>query len=172
MAETSEELSFGQEEDHGERRWIYARYAAGDHIGTIASDANKSVTQIYEIMKSCPDDYEKTKVRREQFTGLRLNRSQSLLDAWNLRQLEKLDKDGHDLTLDQIKELVKLNKNLAHRIQLHEGKATAIINDISANKTMSIEELEIKLIKLVKFPERIEDIQLELCRRENNITSQ
>ena len=119
------QLTFGEADDGGKREWIYARYACGDHIGTIAHDAQISPEQVYNIMKSCPDDYEKTKIRREQFCGLRLIRSVSLIDAWNLKMLERLDVE--EVSAETIKELSKLCKDLAHRVQLYEGKATEII---------------------------------------------
>ena len=136
------QLTFGEAKDHAKREWIYARYAAGDHLGTIAADAGLSANQVYDIMKSCPENYETTKMRREQFTGLRLIRSQSLLDAWNLRMLEDMDNEKVTVTPDIIKELVKLNKDLAHRVQLYEGKATEIVDMQTREKPLPLEEME------------------------------
>jgi len=138
------QLIFGETKDHGKREWIYARYACGDHIGTIASDSGLSIQQVYDIMKSCPDDYEKTKTQREQFCGLRLIRSLSLLDAYNLRLLEDLTEEKLIATPDTIRELSKLCKDLAHRVQLYEGKATEIIKS-KRDDAITLEEAEARI---------------------------
>jgi len=135
-------LMFGESKDHGKAVWIYARYACGDSINVIAHDAELSVHQVYEIMKSCPAEYEETKKRREQFTGLRLVRSLSLIDAWNLKKLEELDNEV--MTPDTIKELSKLCKDLAHRVNLYEGKATEIIKS-QRSDTITLEEAEARI---------------------------
>lgn len=140
----SGELLFGETKDHGKAAWIYARYAAGDHVGTIAADAGLSIQQVYEIMKTCPDDYEKTKQRREQFCGLRLIRSLSLIDAHNLKILEELDNEKLEVTADTVKELSKLCKDLAHRVQLYEGKATEIIKS-KRDDIITLEEAEARI---------------------------
>ena len=140
------QLTFGEAGDSCKREWIYARYACGDHIGTIAHDALMSPEHVYNIMKSCPDDYEKTKVRREQFCGLRLIRSLALMDAWNLKKLEELD--NGEVAPENIKGLLGLCKDLAHRVQLYEGKATEIIKS-QRSDAITLEEAEARIAEAV-----------------------
>lgn len=144
MIKESEQLLFGSKKDT-DRLWIYSRYAAGDPISIIAADARLSLAQVYDLMRECPDDYEKTKKQREQFSGLRVGRSLSLVDAYNLRLLEKFTEDETVVTAEMIKELAKLCKELAHRNQLYEGKATEIVDSRFSTKTLSVEEAESRL---------------------------
>lgn len=122
--------------------WIYARYAMGDPVSVIAAATNKSPAQVLAIMRERPKEYEQTKQLREHFMGLRINRSLSLIDAYNLRVLEALT-EGHlsaSLTGDVVKKLGRIAKSLAHRHQLHEGKATEIVQ--SLDKVMTMDEMK------------------------------
>jgi len=138
-----EQLLFGDKRDT-ERNLIYARYASGDPVSIIAADTGMTEEEVYAIMRSCPAENEKVKQRREQFTGLRTRRSLNLLDAYNLRMLEELIEGKLDLTSEIMKELTKLSKVLAHRVQLLDGKATNII-DQRNNEAMSLEAMKQKI---------------------------
>ena len=139
-------LSFGGRE--GQREWVYARYSMGDQLEVIAADCGKTVNQILVLMREVPALYEQTKKAREAFSGLTLKRSQSIIDAYNLRKLEALNSGKLDLeeSADSIKELGKLVKDIANRVRLHEGKATAIVRVDDEELTM--EGLKEKIRKI------------------------
>ena len=144
MANESENrLLFGGKDNT--RAWIYCRYAMGDPVSVIASESNMSEMKVLEIMREEPKEHEQTKKLREAFLGLRIRRSLSLVDAHNLRVLEALTdgalEDG--CKPDVIKELGKLAKDLATRVQLHEGKATAIVR--VDDEELTIDELKQRL---------------------------
>jgi hypothetical protein len=105
---------------------VYARYAMGDPVSVIAADLKISPSEVYRRMRKIPDQYEETKKMREAFLGLRLRRSLSLIDAHNLKLLEGITEGTLTLTGDQMKDLTRWAKDVAHRLQLHEGKATEI----------------------------------------------
>ncbi|MCK5609100.1 hypothetical protein KAR91_44910 [Candidatus Pacearchaeota archaeon] len=141
-----DDLVFGSPEAE-ERHWVYARYACGDPISKIAADRGMSMEQIYQIMRSCPDEYEATKKRREDFTGLRITRSQALIDAWNLRFLEDMTEGRVLVTAELLKEVSKINKDLTARVQLFQGKANFVVEARDGIKT---NEALLKLCTAVK----------------------
>ena len=131
-------LLYGGGKD-GKAEEIYARYAMGDPISKIAEDAGVSISSLYTIMQRKPDAYESSKQAREDYLRLRVRRSLCLLDAYNLRLLEDLTEGKLDPDANTMKHLATLVKDLAHRDQLYQGKATEIIRD---DRVLSIEELE------------------------------
>lgn len=128
---------FGSKDDQ-EHEKIYARFAMGDPVSVIAADLGVSESIVYKRMRKYPDLYEETKKAREAFIGLRLQRSVSLIDAHNLRILEDITEGRINPTQEQMKELNRWSKDLSTRLQLHEGKATAIIR--TDDKKLSREE--------------------------------
>lgn len=147
MADVTENrLMFGGKDNT--RAWIYCRYAMGDPVSVIASESDMSEAKVLEIMREYPNEYEQTKKLREAFLGLRIQRSLSLVDAHNLRVLEALTEG----TLEEgckpevIKELGKLAKDLANRVQLHEGKATQIIR--VDDEELSVDDLKKRLAEM------------------------
>ena len=125
MEEEQNMLLFGSSDDM-ELHFIYARYAMGDPVSLIAADLGCSESQIHAKMRKRPEQYEETKKQREAFTGLRLQRSLSLVDAHNLRILEDITEGRIEPSHELMKELNRWSKDVAHRLQLHEGKATEI----------------------------------------------
>ena len=143
----NDSLLFGDQNKQGLREWIYARYACGDPVSVIAKEEAISIQKVYAIMNSCPEDYEDTKVKREQFNGLRIVRSLALVDAHYLRVLEAMLDDNVSTLIksEAFKELSKLSRNLALRVQLYEGKATEIIEQQTREKPMPLEEMRQRL---------------------------
>jgi len=141
--ETENRLLFGGKENT--RAWIYCRYAMGDPVSVIASESKMSEIKVLQIMREIPQEHEKTKKLREAFLGLRIQRSLSLVDAHNLRILEALT-EGKIVDVckpEVIKELCKMAKDLANRVQLFEGKATQIIH--VDDEELSLEEYKRRL---------------------------
>lgn len=122
---------------------VYARYAMGDPVSVIATDLGISTSTVYQMMGKMPDQYETTKKAREDFLGLRLQRSLSLIDAHNLRTLEQITEGTLKPTIEQTKELTRWAKDVAHRLQLHEGKAT----EISGTDEQLTREQVLKILK-------------------------
>lgn len=137
-------LTFGGDEQKSLAN-IYARYAMGDPCSVIAADIGCCVSEVTRRMRTVPEKYEETKKARECFLNIRLRRSLSLIDAWNLRQLEKLI-EGQVASSETIKELGKLAKDIFHRLQLQEGKATEILK--VEDKRMTFEELKAHVEKV------------------------
>ena len=137
-------LLFGSD-DQKTMAHIYARYAMGDPCSVIAKDFGVDVSTVVRKMRTMPEKYEETKKARECFLNIRLRRSLSLIDGWNLRQLEKLI-EGQLTGSDTIKELGKLAKDIFNRLQLQEGKATEILK--VEDKRMTIDELKAKIQKI------------------------
>jgi len=137
------QLTFGKrDEKHKRNEWIYARYACGDSVKDIARDAGITPKRVYEIMKSCPENYEETKARREQYCGLRLMRALSLIDSQILRFVEDASqKEFEELDPRTQRELRLLIGDLSHRVQLHEGKATQIIQS-QFSDSITLDEAE------------------------------
>ena len=161
MADDS--LLFGEKSKKGLREWIYARYACGDPVSVIAAEEGISTNEVYLLMKSCPDDYEKTKVQREQFNGVRIVRSLSLVDAHNLRVLEGLlDKTISEIVLSEaFREIAKIGKDLAHRVNLFEGKATEIVEQQTREKPMPLDEMERRIAEAKNAGDGIDNGSVE-----------
>jgi len=143
-------LTFGADREN-DRAAAYARYAMGDPVSVIASDMNKSESAILAMMRERPEEYEETKKKREDFTGVRVNRSLSLVDATRLRLLEILaeEKDLKNELRDKDSVVSKLlnklgewEKSLSHRHQLYQGKATDIVKH---EEVRTIEDVEQKI---------------------------
>lgn len=145
-------LSFGGRDNT--RLWIYARYAMGDQLEVIAADCGKSEAQVLTLMREMPEEYETTIKAREAFSGLTLKRSQSIIDAYNLRLLEDLNSGKLVATTETIKELGKLVKEIANRVRLHEGKATAHIR---------VDDVELSLEEYKRRLDEVEDAGDALC---------
>lgn len=143
---TENRLMFGGKDNT--RAWIYCRYAMGDPVSVIASEAGMSEQVVLEIMRELPKEHEQTKKLREAFMGLRVQRSLSLVDAHNLRVLEALTEGTIDEACkpDVVKELSKMVKTLAERVRLHEGKATQIIRTI--DEELSVDDLKQRLTEM------------------------
>lgn len=139
-------LIFGDKEQSS-LACVYARYAMGDPCSVIATDLGCTEADVTRKMRVMPEKYDETKKARECFLNIRLRRSLSLVDAWNLRQLEDLIEGRLSVTSDVVKELGKIAKDIFNRLQLQEGKATEILK--VEDKRMTIPELEAK-IKRVK----------------------
>lgn len=137
-------LSFGGRD--GKREWIYARYAMGDQLEVIAQDCGITKAKVLELMREMPEAYEETIKAREAFSGLTVKRSLSIADAYNLRMLEKLNDGTLEPTPDLVKEMSKLVKELANRVRLHEGKATAIVR--VDDEELTLEGLKEKIKKV------------------------
>jgi DNA-binding Lrp family transcriptional regulator len=144
--ETENRLMFGGKDNT--RSWIYCRYAMGDPVSVIASEADMSEAKVLEIMRELPKEHEQTKKLREAFMGLRVQRSLSLVDAHNLRVLEALAEGTIDegCKPEVIKELGKMAKCLADRVRLYEGKATQIIR--VDDEELSVDDLKARLTEL------------------------
>ncbi len=80
MIEEQNMLLFGNSEEK-ELHFIYARYAMGDPVSMIAADLGISEAKVRTRMSTQPERYEEIKKQREAFTGIRLQRSLSLVDA-------------------------------------------------------------------------------------------
>lgn len=126
--------------------FIYSRYAMGDPVSLIAADLGIAESEVRRKMRTQPDKYEDTKKQRECFLNIRLRRSLSLVDAWNLRQLELLIEGVKPPTAEVVKELGRIAKDIFNRLQLQEGKATEIVK--VEDKRLTIDEMKAKIKKI------------------------
>ncbi len=138
-------LTFGDPKEKGVQ-FIYSRYAMGDPVSVIAADLNCSPESVVRMMQMQPEKYEDTKKQRECFLNIRLRRSLSLVDAYNLRQLELLIEGIMPPSAEVIKELGKLAKDIFNRLQLQEGKATEIVK--IEDKRLTIPEMKAKIQRI------------------------
>lgn len=136
---------------------LYARYAMGDPLEIIAADAGKSVKELMAQLRRMPEKYEETEKARAMFTGTRLRRTLSLMDAHNLQVMEDL-RTGRLMSEEKVeaqKHIAKLANGIFTRLQLHEGKATEILK--IEDKRMTIPELK-------DYIQKIEEAGDGICR--------
>jgi len=131
-------LLYGDEKE-AKVQHVYARYAMGDPVSVIAANLGIKESEVLLMMRTRPDEYEQTKLAREAFIGVRLQRSVSLVDAMNLRLLEDITENRVTPTDDQMKAISRWIKHASERLALHEGKPTSSVKlDVSE----TLEEIE------------------------------